>query len=41
MKVVLNTNTHIYEITVQPVLNCHLWAKKNWSSKTGDLLKEI
>jgi len=27
-------------ITVKPVLRGHLWDKKKWSFKTGNLLKE-
>ena len=26
---------------VDPVLRGHLWDKKKWSFKTGDLLKEV
>jgi hypothetical protein len=28
-------------ITVKPLLRGHLWDKKKWSFKTGDLLKEV
>jgi hypothetical protein len=27
--------------TVKPVLRGHLWDKKKWSFKTGDILKEV
>jgi hypothetical protein len=27
--------------TVKPVLRGHLWDKKKWSYKTGDLFKEV
>jgi hypothetical protein len=27
--------------TVKPVLRGHLWYKKKWPYKTGDLLKEV
>ena len=27
--------------TVKPALRGHLWDKKNWPYKTGDLLKEV
>ena len=26
---------------VKPVLRGHIWDKEKWSSKTGDLLKEV
>ena len=33
--------TMILKCTVKPVLRGHLWPKKKWSFKTGDLLKEV
>jgi hypothetical protein len=34
------SHTHVYTV-VKPVLRGHLETKKKWSSKTGDLLKEV
>jgi len=31
----------VNEDTVKVVLKGHLWDKKKWSYKTGDLLKEV
>jgi hypothetical protein len=42
--VIMSVSTIISDIilyTIKPVLRGHLWEKKKWPYKTGDLLKEV
>jgi hypothetical protein len=35
------SNQEVMNVAVKSILRGHLWDKKNWSFKTGDLLKAV
>jgi hypothetical protein len=41
LMLIIKNDNDFYSSAVKPLLRGHLWAKKKWPHKTGDLIKEV